>query len=246
MYISEARSLTFWERFAARVQGEIARGEALLCEKAAPIEASVDSAQKSLQRAAQSRAEVFQLLRRIEQLHLLLLGLRAQREMAIHAQGIPNLEYRIHSLRELVRVFEGYTLISVSRSRVEEDLKEAFTRNEELKLLGTGEQVSIERQALRTLRIMLPVIGQEDIREYETAVRQLHVAIDQHEADLNARKADTIYELNVLEECVGLMIELGVPVRENTQVPQQTEQVAPAAAEPAATEAIGPGAETVA
>lgn len=219
MYLSEARSLTFWERFISRVADELARCEALLADKAAPVEASVDGAQKALQRTAQGREEVFALLRRIEQLNLTLLGLRAQREVARHQQGIPNLEYRISSLRDLVQVFERCTSITASRVRAEEDLLETVQRNEELKRLGTGEQVSIERQTLRTLRIVLPVIGPEDVQGYASAVRQLHVAIDQKEAELNALQADTFYEVNVLPECVALMQELGVPVREITPAP---------------------------
>ena len=223
MHFSESKSLNFWESFSLRVGEELAKCEHQLAQLTAPLETSVESALKNLKRSEQARAESVQLLSRIETLQLLLLGLAVQRDIARHAQGFPVLEHKIESMRALIRIFEPYAAQTSSRLQVEEDLLDVLNRNEDLKRLGSGEQASIDRQAIRQLSISLPVLGKEDVKDYALMIRQLHVGLDQHEAELQALKAETKYALNVVPDLIPLLQELGVslaPVSaENTSSP---------------------------
>lgn len=230
MFITDHQPLAFWLRLQARIEQGYWQDHAQLEVLLQPILATVDNSEVALNRAAARRADVFALLRRLELLQSLGLALWAHVQSAEQAAGIPALERRIAGMRAVVETFEERMVRLPRRLAREEDLQAAVRRLAEMKSAGQSESIAAERQRLRSFSTELLVVGAEDCAPYESAVRQLHTAIDQTEAMLQALRVDTRIGVRVADELAQLLAEFGIelyaeqpPALEAPQTPAPAE-----------------------
>ncbi|KVP75509.1 hypothetical protein WJ96_07320 [Burkholderia ubonensis] len=227
-YTSTPLPLQFWTRLQVRMADEYQAQRDRLAEALKPAPATVDTGDTNLQRSPQARAEVFSLVRELENIQSLLMILGGQVRIATFRAEILDVEAQITCLRNIAQVFEDFLCGLPRRLPLEQELQTALSQYAGLRTAGSGELILAERQRLRALTINLPVLGAEDTIEQERELRTLHSNIDQLEAELQSRKVSTLMALQVPDDLAELVTSFGVKMARDPE-PEAQQADAPAA-----------------
>ncbi len=209
-FISQPRPLQFWTRLHARMESDYQAQRGRLAEALKPAHATIDTADLVLKRSAQTRSEVFVLLKGLEHTQIVFMILEGQARGATNRAGIPEVEAHIRCLRNIASLFSETFSGAPRRAPVEQDLAGAVTQFNALRNTGTGEMVLTERQRLRALSMSVPVVGAEDIVEQERELRSLQTNIDQLEAELQNLQVTTMLTLRLPDELAQVVANFGV------------------------------------
>lgn len=216
-YSSTPLPLEFWTRLQNRMQVEYEAQLARLADALKPVPVTVDTGEVALQRAEQTRGEVFALVRELENMQLLFMILGGQVRTATYRASIPDAETHIACLRNIASLFETSLCGQPRRFPLEQELKATLSQYGALRTAGTGEVAMQERQRLRSVTINLPVLGAEDTTEHERALRTLHANIDQQEAELQNLKVTTRMSLRVPDELAALVASFSVTMTQDPE-----------------------------
>jgi hypothetical protein len=209
-----------------------------LAEALKPAHATIDTAELVLKRSAQTRSEVFVLLKELEHMQIVFMIIEGQTRGATNRAGIPEVEAHIRCLRNIASLFSETFSGAPRRAPVEQDLAGAATQFNLLRNTGTGEMVLTERQRLRALSMSVPVVGAEDIVGHERELRSLQTNIDQLEAELQNLQVTTMLTLRLPDELAQVIANFGVAMNPEPAAPSlpaaADSAAAPEASQPAA------------
>lgn len=209
-YSSKMLPIEFWTRLQSRMEAEFKIRRARLAEAVKPVQVTIDTGELMIARTAAQRAEVFSLMKELEDMQMLFLVLGGQLRRAMYESDILNAEAHIACLRNVASLSDEFMMGQPHRLPVEQEFQVLLAQYAGLRSAGHGESVNAERQRLRAVALTLPVIGAEDTVDYERTVRVLHSDIDQHEASLQNLKVTTQMSLRVPVELVGLVSSFGI------------------------------------
>jgi hypothetical protein len=190
-----------------------------LAEALKPTSVTIDTAELELNRAAQTRGEVFALLKELESMQVVFMILTGQVRSATNRAGIPEVEAHINCLRNMASLFEDSLSAAPRRLPLEQDLKHAVAQYASLRTTGSGDLGVSERQRLRALTVQLPVIGAEDTVEHERALRSLHSNIDQMDAELQNMLVATMLSLRLPDDLAHVVANFGIEMAPETEAP---------------------------
>jgi hypothetical protein len=190
-----------------------------LAEALTPTSVTIDTAEMVLKRSAQTRAEVFALLKELESMQVVFMILTGQVRNATNRAGIPEVEAHIKCLRNMASLFEDSFASAPRRVPLEQELSNAVAQYAGLRTAGSGDLVLSERQRLRALTVQLPVIGAEDTVEHERALRSLHSSIDQMDAELQNLMVATMLSLRLPDDLAPVVANFGIEMMREPEAP---------------------------
>lgn len=213
-YISAPHSLEFWSRAQERLDAAYRAQRQQLAELVHPIQATVDTGDLVLTRAAETRAEALAVYYELEALLALGLTLDSQRRHAEFLAGLPQLTAKLAYRRNIVELQQEALCGLPRRLPIEQELQAAITEYSGLRNAGNGELALNDRQRLRALRLNLPVLGAEDTVEFSSELRKGNAEVDQLATELQTKRVQTTMAFKVPDQLAALASTFGIALVE--------------------------------
>lgn len=235
-YITRSLSLDFWIRLQSRLDAEFKTKSATLAKLLLPRDATFESAAVELQRTAEDRTSMFEVLQELELIQLFSTELFRQTGKVEFNESIPTLLHQIKSLSALILVYEQHLKGLPLRQRGEDDLRATAAKFAGLVNGGSGEVINADRQRLRGLVVPLFVAGSEEGSSFEQISRILQTLVDEYHSLIMKKRSATLVSLVVPATQVKILnlfdIEytlVEAEVAAEVEIEAKAEIVAPAA-----------------
>lgn len=234
--------LSFWSDMLLRIDGTYADQRGRLATLLSPREATFESANLTLTRAAQDREQALKQLATLESLQTWRLELFKVITRQEVAADLPSIREQQRVLRELIALYRAHMWRLPGRARFEEDLRNAEKEFNALKSAGQGEQINSERNRLKELTVPVLVVGHEEGAHFEQGIFNLETLLAELEAHERKLTVTIVFPISFEAKYAELLTLFGIDFQ--TFEPQAAESqpatdpveqsAAPASGEPAA------------
>lgn len=236
-FISTMQPLEFWARVQQRVVDAFQAGLAQLRQVSGlEYESRMDNVDMILSRVAQARSDALMLISRLENYQSLNFLLATQLDYARQASGLSELQVRIACCKAEADM-QLALANQPSRFIVEEDMRAARARLQQLQQSGRGESIAAEKLRLTDFTVRVPVLGREDVQGTVESGKALLNSLSMMEAEAQALRST--YPMAIRIAGVGLaqaLAEFGVTMsieQDTSEAVQVDAPVEPATPQPA-------------
>lgn len=162
IYTTKEYSLHFWADVKDRLNAEFYRRADQLHALLEPRETSFEDAGVTLERVAEDREKLFELMDELESLKLVELEVAQVTAETTETSGLAQIARQASILNDLIAVYPSFDDVLPDGIRAETDIQAAADKFAALANAGSGELANAERQRLKALLFPVMVVGQEE------------------------------------------------------------------------------------
>lgn len=209
MFITNPYPLQLFLSLQERLAAQYAEGSQRLVERLKGVEVTVDTYKTVQPTLGRRREEVLGIIYDLESLHFLSAMLKSAIRRAELSAGVPDLRDRIRYFEDTAALWTTYLAVQPSRLIPEEELEAIQSQIIELRTAGSSESAVAQRNALRALKIALPILGREDLVERRGVADRMQMTLEMERADLQQLMAQTRFSVQVPDHLGSVLTYLG-------------------------------------
>ena len=209
MYVTNPYPLQLFISLQERLALQYAEGTQRLVDLLKIVEVTVDTHKTLEPTFARRRDELTQAIYDLENLHYLTAMLSAAIRRAELRVAIPDLRDRIRYFEDTAALWTTYLAPQPSRAIPEEEIQAIQSQIAELRNAGSSESAISQRNALRAHKVLMPVLGREDLMERRASADRLQMNLEMERAELQRLMTQTRFSVQVPDALGAVLTYLG-------------------------------------